>query len=360
MVSKAMDKNRVQDTLYMKRCLELAKLAKGSVAPNPLVGAVVVYKDIIIGEGFHKQYGEPHAEVNAIESVKDKSLLKESTLYVNLEPCCHYGKTPPCTSKILDVGIPHVVIAALDPFEKVSGTGAKILKQAGVKVEIGLLENEARYLNRFFYTFHEKKRPFVFFKWAQTIDGYIDRVRSTNEKPSTITDNAVGVFVHRARAASQAIMVGTNTVINDNPSLTTRLWKGKNPIRVTLDRYGKLDSELSIFNGESPCILFSSEHNTKNYGGNTEVIRVNFNESLEESILYELYQKGIQSLMVEGGSSLINSFIQTNLWDEAFVLINNIFTLGKGVKAPTMEIEATSSEQFQNGNITLLHYLTSI
>lgn len=346
--------------IFMRRCLELATEAEGATAPNPMVGAVIVHQGRIIGEGKHAYFGGPHAEVVAIESVADKSLLPHSTLYVSLEPCCHYGKTPPCTVRIIAEGIPHVVVAAVDPFSRVHGAGVQQLQAAGIKVEIGMMEQEARNLNRFFYTYHEKKRPHIFFKWAESLDGFIDRKRHNKEEsPAQITGETMRAWVHRWRAHTQAIMVGTNTVLLDNPSLTVRNWSGSHPLRVTFDRTSRLYPSLSIFNDEAPTLLFVEKGHVgkEHYGANVLVKELDFGENREEELLTILYELQIQSLMIEGGSTLIERFVNKGLWDEAYALIGNM-TLGHGVQAPRVGIRHETKELL--GDSQVLFYRNSV
>ena len=239
-----MDKTDM-DAVFMRRCLQLASLGRGHVSPNPMVGAVVVHRGQIIGEGYHRCYGQPHAEVNAINSVRDAGLLPECTLYVSLEPCSHYGKTPPCADLIVQKKIPRVVVGCLDPFPKVSGQGVARLREAGVEVVTGVLEEECKALNRTFMTCQIDERPFVTLKWAQSRDGYIDRIRKPGEPAIRISDDVSSVWVHRLRAEADAILVGTNTAVADNPSLTTRLWYGRSPLRIVLD---------ACYYGEGYCL----------------------------------------------------------------------------------------------------------
>ncbi len=317
---------------YMKRCIELAKLGMGNVAPNPMVGSVIVHKSKIIGEGFHRQYGQAHAEVNAINSVKNKSLLKSSTIYVSLEPCAHHGKTPPCADLIVEKQIPRVVIACIDTFAKVSGKGIDKLRNAGCDVTVGVLEQESIELNKRFFTFHNKKRPYIILKWAETIDGFIDidqREKNAVE-PYWITNSLSKKLVHKWRTEEAAFMVGTNTAINDNPQLTVREWKGRNPLRIVVDRDLKLPNTLNLFDNEAKTIVFNNKKH--NFADNVEFVNIAFNNSLHE-IVNELYARNIQSLVVEGGRLLLESFIQNNLWDEARVFIGNK-KFKTGVKAP--------------------------
>ena len=248
------------DENYMMRCLELAEHGRQTVAPNPMVGSVIVHDGKIIGEGFHRKYGGPHAEVNAINSVENQKLLKHSTLYVNLEPCAHHGKTPPCSDLIIAKQIPKVVIGSKDIFAKVAGKGIEKMKNAGIDIKVGVLEKESLELNKRFFIFHEQKRPYIILKWAETIDGYIDIDRKKeNNGISWITHPYLRIPVHKWRSEEAGIIIGTNTALNDNPKLNTRLWYGKNPVRFVLDRNLSLPSDLSIFDGEIPTYIFTEK-----------------------------------------------------------------------------------------------------
>ena len=334
--------NSQTDSKYMKRCLQIALQGLGNVSPNPMVGCVIVHNGLIIGEGYHIKYGEPHAEVNAINSVKEKSLLETSTLYVNLEPCAHFGKTPPCADLIIKHKIPRVIIGTKDCNEKVAGKGIEKLVNSGCKVETGILENESRYLNRRFFTFHEKKRPYIILKWAETQDGFIDIYRKDGavKKPNWITSEKTRALVHKWRTEEDAIMVGTKTALLDNPSLTARDWKGKNPTRVVLDRNLSLPTTYKIFDNQAPTIVFNTLKTENN--DNIKFIGVDFGAQLLENILHVLHQVNIQSLIVEGGAVLLNSFINANLWDEAIVFKGPQYFL-KGVTAPKLNAIATKN-----------------
>lgn len=327
-------KRMIIDEKYMYRCLQLALNGKGFVSPNPMVGAVVVHKGKIIGEGFHREYGKAHAEVNAIASVKDKSLLKESTIYVSLEPCAHHGKTPPCAQLIIDNQIPRAVIACLDPFPAVSGRGVKMLQNAGIEVTIGVLEQEALTLNKEFFTAQKKDRPYIYLKWAQTKDGFIDKPRIEGEtpQPTPISNNFSRMLVHKKRARVPAIMIGTNTAVKDNPSLTTRYWYGKNPIRVILDRQGRIPLDYTIFDGNVETIIFTENESLSDIK-NVTYIQVPFNEDLLYNVFAILKRRKIVSVLVEGGCELLQSIIDKRLWDEAFIEISDI-TFDDGVRAP--------------------------
>ena len=315
----------------MKRCLDLAKGGKGLTAPNPMVGAVIVYDDRIIGEGFHRRYGEAHAEVNAINSVKDKTLLKNSTLYVSLEPCSHYGKTPPCAESIVQWGIPRVVAASLDPYPKVSGRGVKILQDAGIEVITGVLEQEAIALNRYYMTAHQKKRPYIILKWAQSEDGFLDKIRTdASEKPVQLSSPVSQIMLHKLRSEIQAIMVGANTALLDNPSLTVRRWTGKSPLRIVTDRNLKIPAGSHLLDGMTPTLVITNKNSVNRQ--NMEFLNV---ENLPE-LLQVLHARNINSLLIEGGATLHYSFINADLWDE--IIIETVSeTLGSGVKAAELK-----------------------
>lgn len=319
--------------IFMQRCLELALLGMGEVAPNPMVGCVIVHEGKIIGEGYHRKYGGPHAEVNAIHSVKNRDLLAESTLYVSLEPCAHFGKTPPCSDLIIENKIPKVVIGTIDPFAKVAGKGIERMQKAGIEVEVGILEKESRRLNRRFFTFHEKKRPYIILKWAQTLDGFIDTDRTETQHPTWITNAFAKRLVHKQRSEESSILIGTNTAEFDNPSLTVREWSGNQPIRMVIDRIGRLSPELHIFDRKAPTWVFTELE--KEDSENLRYIQLDFSRNILPQLLSELYQRDVLSVIVEGGSELLNSFLELKLWDEAFVYTGNQF-FGKGVAAPNI------------------------
>jgi len=318
----------------MARAIQLANNGKGNVMPNPMVGCVIVYNNKIIGEGYHKKYGEAHAEVNAINSVTDKELLKNSTLYVNLEPCSHYGKTPPCADLIIKHSIPNVVIASKDPNPKVSGNGIKKLKGCGINVILGVLEQEAKDLNKRFFCFHEKHRPYIILKWAQTKDGFIDKIRTkTNAEPQWITNYYCKMLVHKWRSEEAAILVGANTIKLDNPNLNVREWIGNNPTRIIIANKTKLNDLYNVFDGKVRTILFTSNSNYI-VPITAEKIVVS-KENFIYNMLDFLYTQNVQSLFVEGGAETINSFICNNLFDEANVFIGNI-DFHNGIKAPIL------------------------
>jgi diaminohydroxyphosphoribosylaminopyrimidine deaminase/5-amino-6-(5-phosphoribosylamino)uracil reductase len=341
-----------KDELYMRRCLELARKGLGLTRQNPLVGSVVVYNDLIIGEGYHHEYGGPHAEVNAINSVKDQSLLNKSSLYVNLEPCSHFGKTPPCSLLIQEKGIPRVVIGCSDSNPEVSGKGIKNLKSIGTEVISGVLEKESRYLNRRFFTFHEQKRPYIILKWAQTPDGFIDKERKAGEnpEPSWITNHTSRMLVHKWRAEEISIMAGTNTIILDNPELNVREWPGENPLRIAPDKNGRLFEGLKILDGASPTLIFSgSKTNSRK---NLEYVQLPPGHFEIAGFLKEIYKMKILSVFVEGGARLTQSFINSGLWDEAFVFVgNNKFI--EGVKAPLIISECEEKFEFRGSMLNI-------
>jgi diaminohydroxyphosphoribosylaminopyrimidine deaminase/5-amino-6-(5-phosphoribosylamino)uracil reductase len=340
------------DERYMQRAIELARLGMGHVAPNPMVGSVIVHKNRIIGEGYHRKYGESHAEVNAINSVPQKEHLKESTLYVTLEPCSHYGKTPPCSDLIIREEIPHVVIGTVDLFAKVAGRGINKLREAGCRVDIDILNKECVDLNRRFFTFHKKKRPYIILKWAQTTDGFIDIDRTSEDygQPTWITNELSKTAVHKMRADESAILVGTNTALKDNPSLTTRNWCGNSPLRLVLDRNLRLPLELSLLSGEVPTLVFTEKE--KKSECNIEYLKIDFNGNEIEQLLDELYNRNILSLIVEGGKILLENFINKGIWDEARVFTGNKL-FRKGVLAPRINATAIKSDRLDDSSIEI-------
>jgi diaminohydroxyphosphoribosylaminopyrimidine deaminase/5-amino-6-(5-phosphoribosylamino)uracil reductase len=329
---------------YMSRCLQLAQYGNGHVAPNPMVGAVLVCDGAIIGEGYHHRYGEAHAEPNAIHSVKDPELLKRATLYVSLEPCSYYGKTPPCADLIVSKQIPHVVIGTLDPNPKVSGRGVGILRKAGVEVTIGVMEDECRELNKRFFIFQEQNRPYVLLKWAQTQDGFIDRKRTdVSEPPSLISNSITRQLTHKIRSENQAILVGANTVLLDNPTLTVRNWSGKSPVRIGIDRHGRIPANYNLLDGSIPTLIFTeTQHVNKPH---LEFININFEKDRLKTILQKIYERNINSILVEGGASILTAFIEEGLWDEANVEVSTQ-RLTDGVPAPDIHIQPVSRQSF--------------
>ena len=324
---------------YIKRCIELAKNGLGTTYPNPLVGSVIVYENQIIGEGWHRKAGEPHAEVNAVNSVKDKSLLSKSTIYVSLEPCSHFGKTPPCCDLIIEHQIPNVVVGTVDPNEKVAGNGIKKLIAAGANVTVGVLEKECNELNKRFFTFHQQKRPYIILKWAQSQDGFLSPEKEIEQdrKPVWITNAYSRQLVHKWRSEEQAILAGTQTVIDDNPKLNTRDWSGNNPVRVVLDQNNRIPKESFVFDNTVKTIVFTkSETNLSAENTNFEVI--DFNQNIIPQILAVLHRNQIQSIIIEGGLQTLQSFIDENIWDEARIFIGNI-SFEKGTKAPMIQMK---------------------
>jgi len=330
---------------FMQRCLDLALLGMGEVAPNPMVGCLIVHQGMIIGEGYHRKFGHPHAEVNAIGSVRNPELLAQSTLYVSLEPCSHFGKTPPCADLIIECGIPHVVIGTIDPFAKVAGTGIERMRKAGIEVEVGLLESECQQLNRRFFTFHEKKRPYILLKWAQTLDGFIDTDRTETQHPTWITNDLSKRLVHKQRSEESAILIGTNTAEYDNPALTVREWKGNQPVRMVIDRSHRLDAGLHILDSKVLTWVFTEKETTD--VENLKFIQLDFNQNILPQFLEALYERNILSVIIEGGSILLNSFLEAGLWDEAFVYSGNQF-FGKGVKAPAISGQTIAFEKLDD------------
>jgi diaminohydroxyphosphoribosylaminopyrimidine deaminase/5-amino-6-(5-phosphoribosylamino)uracil reductase len=322
--------------IYMQRCIDLAKNGAGSVAPNPMVGAVLVYQDRIIGEGFHQVYGGPHAEVNCIRSVieTDRELIPFSTLYVSLEPCAHFGKTPPCANLILSEKIPNVIIGSKDPFEQVNGKGIDILKKGGVNVLQGVLEKECDELNKRFFIFHRKHRPYIILKWAQTAD--LKMSSGTSER-LMISNKFTDRLVHKWRSEEAGIMVGTHTAENDDPLLTNRWWTGNNPVRIVIDRNRKLSSSLKLFDRSTRTIVFYCSGEADNDKSNpVEFIQLRNEKDLLPQVLKALYDLKILSVIIEGGASLISSFISAGLWDEARVITNTNLCVGTdGVQKAT-------------------------
>jgi len=323
---------------YIKRCIELAKNGLGATYPNPMVGSVLVLNNAIIGEGWHKKAGEAHAEVMAINMVKDKSLLHQATIYVSLEPCSHFGKTPPCANLIVESGIKNVVIGIVDCNSKVSGKGIRHLKNNGCNVIVSVLEKECYQLNKRFFTFHNKQRPFIFLKWAETKDGFIDILRDSTSKntPNWISNEYSQQIVHKMRAEEQAILVGTNTALNDNPSLNVRSWNGNNPIRIVLDRSLKIPQHYNLLNNEIKTIVFSEVKFISDSKSNIIFERIDFNKNVPKQICEVLHRYEIQSLIIEGGRQTLQSFVNANLWDEAFVFTGET-EFKKGLKAPKIE-----------------------
>lgn len=346
-----MDRNTEHEK-YMRRCFELARKGIGKTGLNPMVGSVIVRNGRIIGEGFHREYGGPHAEVNAINSVKDQALLQESTIYVSLEPCAHFGKTPPCSLLIREKKIPRVVIAMMDPHPEVSGKGKTILEEAGIEVISGILEKEAKFLNRRFLVNQTSKRPYVILKWAQSSDGFIDKLRKPGDplEPNWITNQTSRMLVHKWRAEESGIIAGVNTVLTDNPALNVRDWTGKCPVRIVIDRKNRISENFKIKDDTEKTWIFTGEKK-KGKGINTEYFTVNENFSLE-SFLKRLLTMGISSLIVEGGHFLLDHFISNDLWDEARVFTGQL-KFEKGVPAPKIKENNHFFDVFRNNKLQI-------
>jgi len=347
------------DVKYMNMCLQLAKQGINKVPPNPMVGCIITHKGEVVAQGYHEAYGEPHAEVNAINNMHDQSILKECTLYVNLEPCSHHGKTPPCADLIIKHSIPKVVIGCIDSYSEVSGKGIKKLEDAGIDVVVGVLKTKAKELNKRFFNYHNNKRPYVILKWAKTQDGFIDVDRSDikhleklkreadkkndGKSYNWITTDESKKLVHHWRTEVQAIMVGTNTAANDNPQLTVRDVKGTNPLRVILDLTLRLPNSLRVFDESVPTLVFNHSKNEKRK--NIEFVQLNIDKDLIPQILDELYHRKIQSILIEGGAKLLQTFIESNLWDEARVF-TGIKEFKNGLEAPKLDKTSSTSLLF--------------
>jgi diaminohydroxyphosphoribosylaminopyrimidine deaminase/5-amino-6-(5-phosphoribosylamino)uracil reductase len=315
---------------FMQRALELAQLGRGRVSPNPLVGSVIVHQGKIIGEGWHERYGEAHAEVNAVRSVADKTLLRESTVYVNLEPCSHTGKTPPCADMLMEHRVKHVVVSNLDSNPLVSGQGVQKLRAAGIQVTTGVLEQKGRALNKRFFTVMEKQRPYIILKWAQTADGFIAR---ENYDSKWISNEHSRQLVHKWRSEEDAILIGSRTATHDNPKLNVRDWTGRDPVRIVIDRYLKLSDKLDLFDRTQPTISYNilkhEEHR------NLMLIRLDEADFLN-NLVRDLHKRKIQSIIIEGGSTVLSMFIESGLWDEARIFLSPQ-TFQKGIAAPALK-----------------------
>lgn len=319
---------------YMRRCLELAKHGAGYVAPNPMVGALLVHEDRIIGEGWHREYGKAHAEVNCLASVKeeDRYLVSQSAMYVSLEPCAHTGKTPPCADLLIRNKIPQVVIGCRDPFPEVNGKGIEKLQAAGIKVTVGVLEEACKQLNKRFFTFHEQQRPYVILKWAETADGFIAPGAQTANKRLRISNEYTDKMVHQWRSEEAAILVGTNTALLDDPQLTNRWWPGPTPQRLVLDMNLRLPEKLHLFDKTVPTIVFNGLKQAEE--NNLVYFKLDKDGDLVQQLVKALYELRIQSVLVEGGARLLQSFIRTGIWDEIRVITNNELNIGQGIAAP--------------------------
>jgi len=348
----------------MLRCIQLAKNGLGTTYPNPLVGCVIVHNNNIIGEGWHYQAGLPHAEVNAIASIKDPSLLKEATIYVSLEPCSHFGKTPPCANLIIEKGIKNVVIGSMDPNPKVAGEGIQLLKDAGCNVIEGVLEEQCNLLNKRFFTFHKKKRPYIVLKWAETNDGFIAPIKDKSNRlphheinvirkdaaPVWITNKISRQLVHKWRADEQAILVGTQTVIEDNPSLTTRYWKGNSPIRFVIDRTLRIPKNASVLDGSVQTIIITEKEALNQ--NNLIYETINFSKEIASQICDTIYRYKIQSVIIEGGAKTLQTFIDANLWDEARIFTGTA-SFNNGIKAPLLSGKLISETKIKDDTLKI-------
>lgn len=326
----------MEEEKYIRRCIQLAQNGLVRTAPNPMVGAVIVCDGRIIGEGYHARCGEAHAEVNAIRSVRQPELLKRSTIYVSLEPCAHYGKTPPCADLIIEKQIPRIVIGCHDPFSRVDGRGIQKLREAGREVVTGVLEEECRWLIRRFITFHTLRRPYITLKWAESADGFIDLCREGGT-PVRFSTPLTTMLAHKRRAEHSAILVGTRTALLDNPGLDVRRWYGPSPVRVVLDRTLSLPPTLQLLDGKEPTLVFTACDHTPELP-NVEYIRTDFGQELLPQLTATLHARGLQSLLVEGGSRLLQSFLDAGMWDE-IVVEESPLQLGSGIKAPEVPKE---------------------
>jgi len=345
----------MQHELYMRRCIQLAKLGAGNVAPNPMVGAVLVYENRIIGEGFHKQYGNAHAEVNCIDTVReeDKHLIQKSEMYISLEPCSHYGKTPPCSDLIIRKKIPKVFIGSKDPFKQVNGRGIQKLEAAGVEVVTGILEKECEELNKRFFNFHNQHQPYIILKWAQTTD---NKIAGTENKQLKISNKFTNRIVHKWRSEEAAILVGTNTIIVDDPLLTNRLWTGKNPVRLVVDKDLKLSQTHKVFNHDAPTIVFNSHKHLVDVDTRLKnevyFYKLKFEKDLTGQICDACYTLNLQSILVEGGARLLQSFIDNHLYDEVRIITNTEMQIGNGLNAPTITgLNKLCSPNYKNDRI---------
>ncbi len=339
--------------IYISRCIELAQKALGNTYPNPLVGAVIVHEGKIIGEGYHQKAGEAHAEINAINSVKNPSVLPQATLYVSLEPCAHFGKTPPCALKLKEIGFEKVVIGSLDIHEKVNGKGEKILKDAGIEVVSGVLEEECKRLNKRFFTFHHKKRPYLILKWAESGDGFIDK----DFQPTAISNSLAKQWMHGLRSREHAILVGTNTAFTDNPSLTVRDVAGRNPVRILIDFDLKVPKNFNLYNREAETLVFNRLK--EGVEGNVKFIKIE-KENFLENLMIKLYENQIQSVLIEGGAFTLNQFIGAGLWDEAMVIKNENLLLENGTQAPQLKENPYEIKKLRNNKVFVFKQCSSV
>ena len=338
---------------FIARCIQLAENAKGNTSPNPMVGSVIVHNGDIIGEGWHHKSGEAHAEVNAIKSVTNKKLLKESTIYVSLEPCAHFGKTPPCADLIVKHNIPKVVIGCRDPFDAVDGKGIEKLQKAGIEVIVGVLEKECLALNAPFFTYHTQNRPYIILKWAQSKDGFIDKVRKEAQQGvNWITTKATKILVHKWRHEVDGILVGSNTVINDNPELTVRMIEGSDPVRLIIDPLNEIPTNSKILDGSVKTLVFTKKPLPDT--SNLSYIDLNTEQDVLETVLKTCFDYEVQSLLVEGGAHTLRQFIDANLWDEARVLTGSP-SFGQGLKAPLITKIPSESHSLGEDSLNIYH-----
>jgi len=335
------------DEQFMARCIQIAKNGLGLTYPNPFVGSIIVHKGKIIGEGFTSKYGGAHAEVNAVQSVKDQSILSESTLYVTLEPCSHYGKTPPCCDLVIAKNFKRVVIGTLDPFAEVNGQGYLKLLENGIDVTLGVLERDCKELNRRFITFHQEKRPYIILKWAQTQDGYMGH----DDVQKWITNRFSKQLVHKWRTEEQAILVGKKTALVDNPRLDARYWEGKNPLRLTIDKYLAIPRHFNLYDQSVPTLIFNAIEDAEDE--NLKLVKIDFNQNIIPQILDYVYQNNHQTLIVEGGSDTLQKFIDLNLWDEARILSSDAFW-NEGILAPVVRGNHIEQHKIKNDHVTVI------
>lgn len=357
------------DEQYMARAIQISRFAEGRTMPNPMVGALIVHDGTIIAEGYHHKAGEPHAEPNAVRNAEDSlrkkyngdlvkvaKTLNESTLYVTLEPCSHYGKTPPCAKLIVEKNIHRVVIGCLDCNPLVAGRGVEMLREAGIIVDVGILERECRWVNRRFFTFHEKKRPYVVLKWAQTADGYIDLKRTEKGNgPHRISNAVTKTLNHQMRCYEAAIMVATRTAILDDPHLTVTKWSGLNPVRVLLDRCLRVPKDSRIFDNAARTIVFTEKNDFTGYGENVEFRTIDFSDNLVKQLFDGLYNCGIQSIIIEGGAQWLNTVIESSMWDEAHIEISQTI-VGQGVAAPHIDNSLFETSEILGNHILTLNH----
>jgi diaminohydroxyphosphoribosylaminopyrimidine deaminase/5-amino-6-(5-phosphoribosylamino)uracil reductase len=349
-------KAHILDEIFMQRCIQIAKNGMGTTAPNPMVGAVIVHEKVIIGEGYTNPYGGNHAEVNAINSVIDKTLLPEAKLYVTLEPCSHFGKTPPCVDSIIKHGIKKVVIGVKDPHEKVAGKGIERLKNSGCEIVVGVLKQACVEHHKRFLTYHTKKRPYIILKWAETNDGFIaptKEMRHYNREPYWITGTLSKQLVHKWRSEEQAILVGTQTVIDDNPKLDVRQWTGKSPVRIVLDRNLKIPASSNVLNGGQHTVIMTSVTDKSQYQQHVEYHVLDPQTDTTEGICSALYESNIQSVLIEGGAKTLQSFIDADKWDEARIFKGSA-NFEKGIAAPQIKRTLVTTTQLREDSLTLL------